>query len=179
MNFVQTKKSDLQSDRPDETGSPFPLGSTHYPTGVNFSIFCRSGESVDLLFFDHEDDLNHSREFLLDTNLNKTYHYWHIFVPGVKAGQLYGYRIHGPYEPSNGQWYDPDKILLDPYAKAVVVPETYSHVALTTRGKPECPSMKSVVTDYSTYDWDGDKHIRRPFSQTIIYELHVRGFTKH
>jgi glycogen operon protein len=173
---VVTKEADLQTD---ESGEAFPLGPTLFPDGVNFSIFCRNGEAVDLLFFNHEDDLEPSREILLDISLNKTYHYWHIFVPGVKPDQRYGYRIRGPYEPSKGHWYDPDKILLDPYAKAVAVPAGYSHVDLTRPGKPACPSMKSVVVDCSTYDWEGDKHIRRPFSQTVIYEMHVRGFTRH
>ena len=173
------KNSGIPGNLPAECGEPSPLGSTLYPAGVNFSIFCRNGSAVNLLFFDHEDDLNPSREIILDSKVNKTYQYWHIFVPGVKAGQLYGYRIWGSYEPSKGQWYDPDKILLDPYSRAVVVPKDFRRNAFCGPGKPGCPSMKSVVVDNSTYNWEGDKHLRRPFSQTIIYELHVRGFTRH
>jgi glycogen operon protein len=94
---------------PDESGKPFPLGSTLYSAGVNFSIFCRNGETVELLFFDHEDDLNPSREMILDSNVNKTYHYWHIFVPGAKIDQLYGY-LRGPHDPTAPQWRS-DKIL--------------------------------------------------------------------
>jgi len=176
---VLKKNSGIPGNRPDENGEPFPLGSTPYPTGVNFSIFCRNGTAVNLLFFDHEDDLNPSREIFLDSKDNKTYQYWHIFVPGVKAGQLYGYRIWGPHEPSKGQCYDPDKILLDPYARAVIVPEGFRRNAFCDPGKPACPSMKTAVVDCSAYNWEGDKKIRRPFSQTIIYELHVRGFTRH
>jgi isoamylase len=173
-------KSDLLTDRPDEREIPFPLGPTLFPAaGANFSIFCKNGTAVELLFFDHEDDLNPSREILLNPNLHKTYHYWHIFVPGVKKGQLFGYRIRGPYDPSRGHWYDPDKILLDPYAKAVVVPRGYRRGDFTGPGKAAYPSMKSVVVDCSAYNWEGDKLLRRPFSQTIIYELHVRGFTRH
>ena len=173
------KKSGFPDDRSDESGTPFPLGATLYPDGVNFSIYCRNGTTVSLLFFDHEDDLNPSREMILDSGVNKTYHYWHIFVPGAKIDQLYGYRIGGPYEPSKGHWYDSDKILLDPYARAVTVPGDFRRSAFSGPGKSLFPSMKGVVVDCSAYNWEGDKHLRRPFSQTIIYELHVRGFTRH
>ncbi|MBZ5859370.1 glycogen debranching protein GlgX [Flavihumibacter profundi] len=173
------KESNGRYDQPDARGESYPLGSTVYPGGVNFSIFCRNGTAVDLLFFDHQEDLNPSREISLNSTNNRTYHYWHIFVKGVKPGQLYGYRIRGPHEPSKGQWYDPGKILLDPYAKAVAVPRGYNRVALAGPGKVNCPSLKSVVVDYSGYDWEGDKHLRQPFSQTVIYELHVGGFTRH
>jgi len=166
-------------DQPDPMGKAFPLGSTVYSDGVNFSIFCRNGTGVDLLLFDHMDDLNPSREINLDSNLNRTYHYWHIFVKDLKPGQLYGYRISGPYQPSNGHYFDPDKILLDPYAKAVAVPVGYQRGEMTGRGKAACPSMKSIIADCSRYDWEGDKPIRRIFAKTIIYEMHVGGFTKH
>jgi isoamylase len=176
---VLKKNSGFPDDRSDESGTPFPLGATLYPDGVNFSIYCRNGTAVSLLFFDHEDDLNPSREILLDSIINKTYHYWHIFIPGAKIDQLYGYRIGGPYEPSKGHWYDSDKILLDPYARAVTVPGGFRRSAFSGPGKPLFPSMKGVVVDCSAYNWEGDKHLRLPFSQTIIYELHVRGFTRH
>jgi isoamylase len=176
---VLNKNSGFPDHRLDENGKPFPLGSTIYSDGVNFSVFCRNGEAVNLLFFDHEDDLNPSREMILDSKVNKTYHYWHIFVPGVKAGQLYGYRIAGPFDPGKGQWYDSDKILLDPYARAITVPGGFRRKIFSGPGKPICPSMKSVVVDCSDYDWEGDKLLYRPFAQTIIYELHVRGFTRH
>ena len=173
------KESDGLHDQLDANGKPYPLGATVYAGGVNFSIFCRNGSAVDLLFFDHQDDLNPSREIALNNTYNRTYHYWHIFVKDLKAGQLYGYRIRGPYVPSLGQWYDPDKILLDPYTKAVAVPKSYIRKAMAGPGKASCPSMKSVVVDCSGYDWEGDRLLRRPFSQTVIYELHVRGFTRH
>ncbi len=171
--------SNGSNDQSGTRGETYPLGATLYPGGVNFSIFCRNGTSVDLLFFDHEDDLNPSREIPLNITHNRTFHYWHIFFPGAKAGQLYGYRIRGPQDPTNGHWYDPDKILLDPYSKAVAVPKGYNREALARPGKTSCPSMKSVVVDMTGYDWGTDKPLLRPFSQTIIYELHVAGFTRH
>ena len=167
------------NDQADAIGKSYPLGSSLNGDGVNFSIFCKNGTKIDLLFFEHEDDLYPSRQIALNTTYNRTYHYWHIFVRGVKAGQLYGYRIQGQYEPSIGQLYDPEKILLDPYAKAIAVPKGYNRGALAAIGKSGYPSMKSVVVDCSGYDWEGDKLLYRPFSQTIIYELHLGGFTRH
>jgi isoamylase len=160
-------------------GSSNPLGPSIYREGVNFSIFCRNGSSVSLLLFDGIDDVEPSRVVELNKNDNRTYHYWHTFVQGVKTGQLYGYRINGPYDPANGHRYDPDKILLDPYSKAVAIPIAYDRNAFSGPGKPTLPSMKSVVVDLSSYDWEGDIPIRRHFSQTVIYEMHVGGFTKH
>ena len=160
-------------------GEAFPLGATPGIEGVNFSIFCRNGTEVQLLFFDQVDDLNPSRKIKLDGRLNRTYNYWHIFIKNLKPGQLYGYQIDGPHEPFIGQSFDPDKILLDPYAKAVAVPAGYERGAIAAKGKANCPSMKSVVVDCACYDWEGDKRLRRPFAKTIIYEMHVGGFTKH
>lgn len=159
-------------------GSSYPLGPTIYSEGVNFSIFCRNGLSVSLLFFNGIDDVEPCRVVELNRDYNRSYHYWHTFVQGVKTGQLYGYRINGPFEPMQGHCYDPDKILLDPYSKAVAVPAAYDRDAYSRRGKAKVPSLKSVVVDLSSYDWENDLPLRRPFSQTIIYEMHVGGFTK-
>jgi glycogen operon protein len=159
-------------------GSSYPLGATIYRDGTNFSLFCKNGSSVSLLLFDDIDDLEPSRVVELDRSNNRSYHYWHSFVPGLKAGQLYGYRIDGPYDPAKGHLYDPDKVLLDPYARSVAMASSYDREAFSHPGKPAIPSMKSVVVDLSTYDWEGDMPIGRHFSQTVIYELHVAGFTK-
>jgi glycogen operon protein len=164
--------------RPDIYGSSYPLGPTIHREGVNFSIFCKNGSSVSLLFFNGIDDIEPSRVVELNREHNRSYHYWHTFVQGVKNGQLYGYRINGPFEPAKGHWYDPDKILLDPYSKAVAIPVAYDRGAFSRRGRATVPSMKSVVVDLSSYDWEGDMPVRRPFSQTVIYEMHVGGFTK-
>src|SRR4051812_1861878 len=111
--------------QPPAEGESFPLGSTIYPGGVNFSLFCKNGTSVELLLFDHIDDVEPSEIITLDASLNRTYHYHHTFVQGIGNGQLYAYRINGPYEPGNGHRFDATKILLDPYANAVAVPEHY------------------------------------------------------
>jgi isoamylase len=160
-------------------GQPSPLGATVADGGVNFSLFSRTATGVELLSFDREDDAKPSRVVTLDPVANRTYHYWHAFVPGVKPGQLYGYRVRGPAEPAKGLRFDPTKVLLDPYGRGVVVPKNYTPEPARQKGDNAATAMKSVVVDSSTYDWESDVPLRRPSARTIIYEMHVRGFTRH
>jgi glycogen operon protein len=129
--------------------------------------------------FDREDDAQPARMMRLDPAANRTYHYWHVCVPGIRPGQLYGYRVAGPYDPANGMRFDPAKVLLDPYGRGVVVPKNYSRDAARLKGDNAATAIKSVVTDPRTYDWEGDAPLKTPSSQTIVYEMHVRGFTCH
>ena len=161
------------------TGCSFPIGAALVPGGANFSIFSRSAASIELLFFDQVDDARPSRVIPIDPLVNLTYHYWHVFVPGVQAGQIYGFRAYGPLEPDRGLRFDPFKLLLDPYGRAIVVPKDYSREAARLKGDNTATAMKSVVTDSHGYDWEGDVPLKRPWSRTIIYEMHVRGFTVH
>ena len=162
-----------------EIGRSFPLGATIADGGVNFSLFSRTATGVELLFFDNESDDRPSRVMPIDPAANRTYHYWHVFVPGVEAGQIYGYRVRGPYDPSRGMRFDPAKILLDPYGRGVVVPGNYSRDSACKQGENTATAMKSVVVDSRAYDWEGDMPLRQPWARTIIYEMHVRGFTRH
>jgi glycogen operon protein len=162
-----------------KAGSSHPLGATLARGGANFSLFSRSATHVELLLFERVDDTRPSRTFDLDPAAHRTYHYWHAFVPGVRAGQLYGYRAHGPFEPARGMRFDPAKVLLDPYGRGVVVPPGYNRTAAIATGDNAAVAMKSVVADPGAYDWEGDAPLRRPSTQTIIYEMHVRGFTRH
>jgi isoamylase len=162
----------------DTTGRSSPLGATVYPGGVNFSIYSRSATGVELVFFNREEDAQPSRLIPIDPVTNRTYHYWHVFVPDVRPGQLYGYRVQGPFDPAGGQRFDPAKVLLDPYGRGVVVPKNYSRDAARHEGDNAATAMKSVVVDPHAYDWEGDVPLRRPASRTIIYEMHVRGFTR-
>jgi len=164
---------------PQNGGQASPLGATAEPKGVNFSLYSRAALRVELLFFEREEDAQPSRVISLDPFTNRTYHYWHIFVPGVQAGQLYGYRVHGPFNPSKGMRFDPSKILLDPYGRGVAVPKNYSREAARQKGENTATAMKSVIVDSRLYDWEGDTPLKRPSSQTIIYEMHVKGFTRH
>ena len=132
------------------------LGATVSPAGVNFSVFSRTASGVDLLFFDRPEDARPARTIRLDPDANRTYHYWHIFVPRVAAGQIYGYRVDGPYEPENGHRFDRGKVLLDPYGRASVVPRGYSRESARREGDNAATAMKSVVVDPRTYDWEGD-----------------------
>jgi glycogen operon protein len=160
-------------------GQSFPLGATVYSNGVNFSLFSKNGTVVELLLFDRVDDPVPTRVIWLDSKQNRTFHYWHVFVPGLTAGQLYGYRVHGPFEPYRGLRFDGKKVLLDPYGRGVVVGDNYSRKLASQPGDNTASAMKSVIVDPSRYDWEGDAPLCRPFSQTVIYEMHVRGFTRH
>jgi glycogen operon protein len=150
-----------------------------YPEGVNFSVYSKNAAGVELLLFDRADDARPSRVIPLDPGKNRTYFYWHVFVPALPTGQIYGYRVSGPYEPETGLRFDGQKVLLDPYGKALAVPDQYSRLTASLPGDNTAVALKSVVADLSLYDWEGDRPLRRPFSNTIIYELHVRGFTRH
>ncbi len=119
------------------------------------------------------------RVIRIDPELNRTYHYWHTFVQGVKPGQIYGYRVQGPYDPADGLRFDPTKVLLDPYGRGVIVPKSYGRDAARIKGDNAATAMKSVVVDPSAYDWEGDVPLKHPCSRTLIYETHVRGFTRH
>jgi isoamylase len=160
-------------------GNRFPLGATVTEDGVNFSVYSKNADAVDLLLFNTNGDSNPARTIHLDSRKNRTYHYWHTFVPDLRAGQIYGYRVHGPFKPELGMRFDSSKVLLDPYGKAVVVPDTYSRYLATAPGDNCASAMKSVVLDPYTYDWENDIPPRHPFTRTIIYEMHVRGFTAH
>lgn len=160
-------------------GNTSPLGATVCNGGVNFSLFARDCTGIELLLFEHADDATPSRIITLDPRHNCTYHYWHVFVPDIGAGQLYGFRVAGPFDPSRGKRFDADKLLIDPYGRAVAVPAGYDRAAACVPGDNVAMSMKSVVADPRGYDWEGDLPLKRPYSQTIIYEMHVAGFTKH
>ena len=114
-----------------------------------------------------------SRSICIDPASHKTYHYWHAFVPAVEPGQIYGYRVEGPSESLRGLRFDPSRLLLDPYGRGVVIPKGYDR-----RGADWATAMKSVVVDPSAYDWEGDAPLELPSARTIIYEMHVRGFTR-
>jgi glycogen operon protein len=150
----------------------YPLGATPVSGGVNFSVFSRAASAVELLLFDRMDP-RPTRVIPIDPAVNRTYHYWHVFVPGVSAGQAYGYRVHGPYDPARGLRFDPSKLLLDPYGRAVLVPDSYNRAAAEREGDTAATAMKSVVVDPHAYDWEGDTPLKRPSQRTIIYEMHV------
>jgi isoamylase len=166
------------TDNDVNPGNSSPLGATVYDDGVNFSLYCKSGTAVELLLFDDINDHCPIRVIRLGPgHKHRSFHYWHVFVPGIRAGQTYAYRVSGTYDPSRGLRYDNSKVLLDPYGRAIAIPDLFERETGTLREDNAATAMKSVVADLSTFDWEDDKAPHRPFEQTVIYEMHVRGFT--
>ncbi|TDE14481.1 glycogen debranching protein GlgX [Dyadobacter psychrotolerans] len=167
-------------------GSPFPLGSSWDGERINFALFSENATSVELCLFDSVDGHEESAKIKIE---EVTHHVWHACISGLKPGQLYAYRVHGPYEPQNGHRFNPNKLLIDPYAKAIAGGIDWDDAVFgyqigseeadlsfsETNSGPYIP--KSIVIDQQ-FDWEGDKKPKIPYHDTIIYEAHVRGFTK-
>ncbi|MBD2562153.1 MULTISPECIES: glycogen debranching protein GlgX [Nostoc] len=161
-----------------ELGRTYPLGAKPDKYGVNFSIFSEHATSVELLLFETPDDAEPIQIIELDPKLNKTFFLWHIYVRGLKAGAAYAYRIDGPKDlHGKGHRFNKNKVLIDPYSKGNSTTLWKRTDALGSIDNLTT-SMRSVVIDISDYDWEGDRPLNRPMNETIIYELHVRGFTK-
>jgi isoamylase len=155
-------------------GSPSPLGATSNSSGVNFALFSEHGTKVELCLFDSPDAQAESYRVPLPEKTNGV---WHGCLPELKPGQVYGYRVHGPHDPARGHRFNPRKILLDPYAKAIARDLCWDDAVQ----KPESDSAAFAplgrVVD-TTFEWDDDRALRTPWHETIVYELHVKGFTK-
>ncbi len=161
-------------------GESFPLGATVQQDGVNFCLFSKNCKKVELLLFDHKDAPQPSQVIALDPATNRTFYYWHVFVEGIGHGQVYAYRVYGTYDSSRGFLFDGKKVLNDPYAKVVYMGNSYSRADAKILGKDNCATaLRSVVIDLKGYDWAGDRPLHRTYSDTVIYEMHVGGFTKH
>jgi isoamylase len=160
-------------------GRPYPLGATCERGGVNFSVFSAHATAVELLLYDSQDETAISRVIALDPAQHKTYYYWHAWVPDIGDGQRYGYRVHGPYEPERGMRFNPNKVLVDPYAMAVSDSGNWSRADAYGLCDNAATACKSVVVELSGYDWEGDRPLQRPMHETVIYEVHVRGLTRH
>ena len=160
-------------------GHSHPLGARPDGQGVHFCVYSGDAEAIELLLYNHVDDAEPAQTITLSTSRHRTWHYWHVYVQGLGPGQLYAYRAHGPFDPLRGQRFDGDKVLLDPYGRAVAIPRQWQRSAACAPGRNDAQACKSVVADDHAYDWEGDRPLHRPFSHTVIYELHVRGFTAH
>ena len=158
-------------------GSPHPFGSTVEADGVNFSLYSSSATSVQLLIFSKPDDLEPAKVIDLDGRDNRSFNVWHTFIEGVKPGMGYAYRVDGPREPWNGHRFDPEKVLVDPYSKGNCL-ALWDRRAACMPGDNLHKSMRSVVIDTNNYDWEGDAPLKKPMAETIVYEMHVGGFTK-
>ncbi|MGA3268153.1 MAG: glycogen debranching protein GlgX [Verrucomicrobiota bacterium] len=183
--------SDTSEHADVRAGSPMPLGTQESGGGVNFAIFSRYASRVRLEFFDHPEDAAPARAIDLDSTRNRTGDVWHVWVKGIASGQLYAYRVDGPYEPNKGHRFNFKKLLLDPFATAIShLPPWDFASALgydpSSSGKDLTPSkldnartMPKCVFVNDPFNWAGDQPPRHPWSKTVIYETHVRGFTIH
>ena len=161
-----------------QPGKSYPLGATTYKNGVNFCIYSKHATAVELLLFESKNHIKPKYVISLDPEENHTSFYWHVFVPDIGHGQVYGYRIKGPFDPRSGLRFDGAKTLLDPYAKAVVM-DRYDRSLATMPGDNCASATRGVVIDNQIYDWEGDQPLNIPLSKSVIYELHVGGFTKN
>ncbi|MGE5443727.1 MAG: glycogen debranching protein GlgX [Ignavibacteriales bacterium] len=167
------------------TGNPYPLGATWDGAGVNFTLFSENATGVELCLFNRPDG---NQQVARIPMTEQTDQVWHIYLPEIRPGELYGYRVHGPYEPAEGHRFNPAKLLLDPYAKAIAGTVQWSDALFgytighpdadlsrddrdSARGLPKC-----VVID-PAFSWGDDTLPRTPWHKTLIYEMHVKGFT--
>lgn len=171
-------RTDISKAYESETGHPHPLGATLDLGGVNFSVFSEQATSVQLLLFDEENASYPIQTIELDETVNKTFHFWHVYIVGLKAGTFYGYRVDGPQNLNSiGNRFNKNKVLIDPYAKSNTNSRWDRMNALGSSNNVST-SMRSAVVDMSAYDWEGDRPLNRPMSETVIYEMHVGGFTR-
>jgi isoamylase len=166
-------------------GQPYPLGATWDGEGVNFALFSEHATGVELCLFDNPDDAQESHKI---TFHELTDHVWHAYLPDVRPGQFYGYRVHGPYKPEEGHRFNPNILLIDPYAKAITGRIQWSNAlfAYKVGGEKQDLEMstensaggvpKCVVID-SAFTWGADRRPRIPWNRTVIYEAHVKGMT--
>ena len=158
-------------------GDPHPLGSTVYPDGVNFSVFSQNAASMELLLFAEGNSTEPFQIIKMTDEGNKSFHFWHIFLVDAKPGLHYAYRVHGPEEKKPGQRFTPEKVLIDPYAYGNSM-DLWNRGAACLPGDNLTQSMRSVVIDPLDYDWEGDRPLNRPMQDSVIYEMHVGGFTR-
>ena len=167
-------------------GYPYPLGATWLGNGVNFALFSEHATSVDLCLFDSMEAREENVRIPVTEHTDQV---WHIFLPEAQPGQIYGYRVSGPYEPEIGMRFNSSKLLLDPYAKAIAGrvewgDEMFGYVVggekedLTRDFRDDAWGMPKAVVIDNAFNWDGDRKLGRPLAESIIYEVHVKGFTK-
>jgi len=172
-------------------GAPLPLGPQRRSDGVNFALFSRDATGVRLELFDRPGDGEPARTIELDPVYNRTGDVWHVWIQGIEPGQLYGYRVEGPYRPEEGHRFNPHKLLLDPMAEAVTHHADWDFEAAlgydpddpdgdaALSEEDDAASMPKSVFVQEFFDWEGDEPLKRPLNETIIYETHVRGLTIH
>ncbi len=172
-------------------GSPLPLGTHETAGGTNFALFSRHASRVRLELFEHPEDAAPIRVIDLDSARHRTGDVWHVWVQGIGSGQLHAYRVDGPYGPSLGYRFNFNRLLLDPYATAISQLPRWDFASArgydssapdpdsTVSARDNSASMPKCILVNESFDWKGDQPLRHPWSKTVIYEMHVRGFTIH
>ncbi|MCF0055032.1 glycogen debranching protein GlgX [Dyadobacter sp. CY356] len=166
-------------------GKPYPLGATWDGKGINFALFSENADGVELCLFEPE---NESEEFIKIKIEEVTHHIWHVYVPDLNPGQLYGYRVYGPHDPENGHRFNPNKLLLDPYCKAINGTVRWDSAVfgyqfeseekdLSYNDKDSAGFMPKAVVIDPGFEWQGDSPLEIPYHNTVIYEVHVKGFS--
>ncbi|MGZ5285801.1 MAG: glycogen debranching protein GlgX [Flavisolibacter sp.] len=167
-------------------GKPYPLGATWDGEGINFALFAENATGVDLCLFETRESMVESVKIRIKEVSHRV---WHVYVPGLKPGQLYGYRVYGPYEPSNGHRFNPNKLLIDPYAKAIAGTIQWHDALfgyelghedqdLSFSDVDSAPYIPKCAVVDPNFDWEGDVSPCIPYHKSIIYEMHVKGFTQ-
>ncbi len=167
-------------------GKPYPLGATWDGSGTNFAIYSEHAEKVELCLFDSAEAEKESHRIQLPEQTDQV---WHVYLPDVMPGQVYGYRVYGPYKPQEGHRFNPNKVLLDPYAKAIArelhwademwgykIGDTEADLSFDDRDNAKFASLAAVFDE--AFTWGDDRPPQVPWHKTIIYEVHVKGFTK-
>ncbi|HET8579726.1 MAG TPA: glycogen debranching protein GlgX [Nitrospiraceae bacterium] len=166
-------------------GRPYPLGAMWDGEGVNFALFSENATSVELCLFDSPDSDKESRRIWIEERTDQV---WHVYLPEIRPGQLYGYRVHGPYEPEAGHRFNPSKLLIDPYTKALTGTVKRSEAMyaypiedpaadLVRDDRDNAASVPKSIVIEQAFSWGDDQLLRTQWDKTIIYEVHVKGFT--
>lgn len=170
-------------------GSPLPFGACQYEGGVNFALFSRHATRVLLELYESPDGCSPTRVIDLDPARHRTGDVWHVWVRGITSGQLYGFRIDGPYQPGDGHRFNVHKLLLDPFATALVGTKNWDFEAargydsssrlrdLSFSTVDNAGCMPKCMLTHAHFDWEGDLPLRHSATDTVIYETHIRGFT--
>jgi isoamylase len=159
-------------------GRPHPLGATPDENGVNFSVYSQYAESVTLLLFEHAGDTEPAQSIVLTPRENRTFFFWHVFVSGLPAGWHYAYRADGPHDlEQGGHRFNPNKVLLDPYARGLSN-RLWNRIDACDERDNLASAMRCEIIDTGDYDWEGDRPLGQPMKDAVIYETHVRGFTR-
>jgi isoamylase len=176
MRVIMAKRTDAKYRV--EAGRSHPLGAVPDVDGVNFSLYTADATAVTLLLFAACDSAKPIETIALDPLVNRTFQFWHAYVRGATPGLHYAYRVDGPRDLTGyGHRYNPNKVLVDPYTRGVTKTLWNRARACDADDNLDC-SMRGAVIDIRAYDWEGDQPLNRPMSQTVVYELHVGGFTK-